>query len=420
MVGKMRVLITTFGSLGDLYPYIAIALEMKRRDLDPVIGSIPVHRPLVEQAGLEFRPVRTAVLNETDSALMRKLFHPRKGIQMLIRDLVMQSLEVAYEDTMAAAEGASMIVAHPLTFASRAGGRVLKIPWVTTQLAPMAFLSVYDPPVFPADPYLHKLAMFGPAFFGFIKRVGQRMMRSWTAPYVRFSARLGLPVSADPMFGEHSPYLELALFSELLGRKQPDWPPQAVTTGFCIYDGAESTLAAEIAAFLRAGDAPIVFTLGSSAVFDAGRFYEESAQAARLLGRRAILLTGSDPANRPAHLPADVVAFDYAPYGLLFPHVAAIVHQGGVGTTAQAMRSGRPMLVMPFAFDQHDNAARMSKLGIARVIKKANYSARNAARELAKLLSDDNVSRRAKQVGEDISSENGARVACDRLMALFG
>src|SRR5205085_815485 len=101
---------------------------------------------------------------------------------------------------------------------------------------------------------------------------------------------------------------------------------------------------------------------------DAGPFYEHSAAAAKLLGRRAVLVVGKDTGNRPASLPDGVAAFDYVPFAGLFPRATAIVHAGGIGTTGLAMRSGRPMLVMPYAHDQFDNAARATRLGIARTI----------------------------------------------------
>src|SRR5262245_27952102 len=148
--------------------------------------------------------------------------------------------------------------------------------------------------------------------------------------------------------GQHSPALVLALFSKLLADKQPDWPPQTVITGFPFYDrDGEGGMSPELSNFLDTGPPPVVFTLDSSAVVDAGPFYEHSVAAAKLLGRRAVLLVGKDPRNRPAALPAGIVAFAYAPYSELCPRAAAVVHEGGIGTTAQAMRSGRPMLVMP-------------------------------------------------------------------------
>src|SRR6185312_8195796 len=87
---------------------------------------------------------------------------------------------------------------------------------------------------------------------------------------------------------KHAPDLVLAMFSRVLGEPRPDWPPQTVVTGFAFYDGQEPALAPDLAAFLDAGPPPIVFTLGSAAVFDPGRFYEESARAAAIVGRRAV------------------------------------------------------------------------------------------------------------------------------------
>src|SRR5262249_14925638 len=157
----------------------------------------------------------------------------------------------------------------------------------------------------------------------------------------------------------------------------PDWPASSVQTGFPIHDRGEAgermPLALEV--FLRQGPAPIVFTLGSSAVYAAGDFYTQAAEAARSLGRRAGLPVGEDGlspvAGVPpaAHAPAGtpIVSLAYAPHSELLPRAAAVVHQGGVGTTAQAMRAGRPMLVVPFSHDQPDNAERLRRKGVARV-----------------------------------------------------
>ena len=93
-------------------------------------------------------------------------------------------------------------------------------------------------------------------------------------------------------------------------------------------------------------DPPIVFTLGSAAVHDPGPFFDESAKAAALLERRAVLLVGPEPGQMVGAGP-DVAVFGYAPFSKLFPRAAAVVHQGGSGTTGQVMRAGRPMLIVP-------------------------------------------------------------------------
>ena len=171
----------------------------------------------------------------------------------------------------------------------------------------------------------------------------------------------------------------------------------------------------ELARFLDEGPAPVVFTLGSAAVMDAGRFYEHSAVAAERLGMRAVLLIGQEPRNQPARLPKGIIAIPSAPFSLLFPRAAAIVHQGGVGTTAQAMRSGRPMLVMPYAHDQPDNAARVVRLGIARTISRFRYNADRAVRELSGLLGNPASVASAASVGERVRRENGVATACEAI-----
>ncbi len=141
-----------------------------------------------------------------------------------------------------------------------------------------------------------------------------------------------------------------------------------MVAGFTFYDGTQggAELTPELKQFLDAGEPPIVFTLGSAAVMTPGSFYQESIQAAKLLNRRAVLLIGKNAP--PENLPDDILAVSYAPYSQIFPYACAIVHQGGIGTTAQALRAGRPTLVMPYSHDQPDNAARVERLGTSRTI----------------------------------------------------
>jgi UDP:flavonoid glycosyltransferase YjiC (YdhE family) len=162
--------------------------------------------------------------------------------------------------------------------------------------------------------------------------------------------------------------------------------------------------------------APIVFTLGSAAVHLAGDFYRESVTAAKLLKRRAVLLVGKDE-NRPKEpLPEGIVAFNYAPFGELLPRARAMVHQGGIGTTGQGLRAGIPMLVVPFAHDQPDNASRVTRLGVARTISRSNYKAERVAKELKELLLNPFYVRRANQIGHRVRCENGAALAVNLIL----
>jgi UDP:flavonoid glycosyltransferase YjiC (YdhE family) len=196
-------------------------------------------------------------------------------------------------------------------------------------------MSAYDPFVFPQAPFLSRLqATLGPVWYRKLLNLIQKVPYRWTDSVRAFRRESGLPESkADPLFaGQFSPWGTLALFSSALGAPQPDWHPKTVQTGFCFYDklSAGSGLKEETEAFLQAGEPPIVFTLGSAAVMDAGAFYTVSADAAGRLGKRAILLTGKDDRNIPGSLPSGVIAVPYAPYSELFARCAVIVHQVGL------------------------------------------------------------------------------------------
>jgi rhamnosyltransferase subunit B len=416
---KSRIVLTTFGSLGDLHPYLALALSLQDRGHDAVIATSESYRQKVEALGIGFRAVRPDHPDrQADPDLMRRLMDRRRGPEVVLRKWIMPALRETYDDLLAAVEGADLLLSHPITYATRLVAERKGIPWASSMLAPLGFISAYDPPVLPSAALFGKLRFLGPAFYRPLFGLVKRTIRSWSEPWRRLRAEIGLPPSAeDPIFeGQHSPALVLALFSKLLADKQPDWPSQTVITGFPFYEEEGGAgLATELARFLDAGPPPIVFTLGSSAVMTAGRFYEHSAAAAQRLGRRAVLLIGKDPRNRLALLPDGVAAFEYAPFAELFPRAAAVVHQGGVGTTGQAMRSGRPMLVMPYAHDQPDNAERVRRLGIARTISRDGYTPARAAAELRQLLENPAYAERAAEIGRRVHSEDGVCAACDAI-----
>jgi len=256
-----------------------------------------------------------------------------------------------------------------------------------------------------------------------IKRLARLVSRKWPQPIYDLRSELGLPKGRNPLFdAKHSPDLVLALFSRVLGTEQKDWPEHALITGFCYYDAdaGNQALPANLEKFLAAGELPVVFTLGSAAVLAAGRFYEYSARAAIKLGVRAVLLIGSDPRNRPRReLPETICVAEYAPFSALFPRAALVVHQGGVGTTAQCLRAGKPMLIMPYSHDQPDNGRRVRRLKVARVIQRAHYTPARVARKLKAMLEQPRFALQAQSVALKVNRENGVRSACDALEELY-
>ena len=208
----------------------------------------------------------------------------------------------------------------------------------------------------------------------------------------------------------------LALFSKVLSELQPDFPSNTFVTGFPFYDRNDSReTPRELLHFLDQGEPPLLFTLGSSLVWIAKDFYRVSIEAAQKLGKRALLLIG-DKRNLPqTKLPEGIAAFDYAPHSLVMPRASVIVHQGGIGTTGQALRSGRPMLIVPFGQDQPDNARRCVRLGVARTLSPTHFETPRVVSELSQLLNDPTYREQAEKVGAEVHEENGTKRACDAI-----
>lgn len=418
---RHRVVMATIGSFGDLHPYIALALEMRKRYIEPVIATSEIYRQRIESLNIEFYPLRPALPEpETPEYLkmMDRVIDPNWGAEYLYKRMLVPAVRDMYDDLSWAIEDADLLVTHPIVLAGPLLAQKTGIPWVSTALAPASLWSAFDPWVPPNMPWLNNVLKASPLAARLYLKFVKTLSSTWLGEVSKFRAELDLPRGEHPLFGgQFSPDLNLALFSNLLSTPQADWPANSVITGFPFYDKKDNAPPdPSLLRFLGKGPAPIVFTLGSAAVHVAGDFYRESIKAAKLLNRRAILLVGSDQ-NRPKEpLSDDIAVFNYAPHGELMPRAAAVVHQGGVGTTGQAMRAGVPTIVVPFAHDQPDNAARVERLGVSRTIARSNYKAERVAGELKELLSNPFYSRRAREVGSRVRSENGAAVAVDLIL----
>jgi rhamnosyltransferase subunit B len=426
-----KIVLSTFGSFGDVHPYVAVALELKARGHHPVIATSEIYREKMDAVGLELHPVRPSMPSyaEPDEAsrLLEKLLDAFKGLDEVLNTLIIPHLRDVYEDLSAAVRGADLLVTHPLSMSAPTVVEKTGIPWVSSVLAPGSMLSVYDPPVPPQFPWLHKLMTLHPHVSRVVMRLGKWKTHSLWRAVDRLRADVGLPpASAHPLFeGQHSPTLVLALFSRVMAETQPDWPPHTRITGFPFYDRRDfmggqdddndQGFSPALRNFLDAGEPPIVFTLGSSAIWVAKDFYRESAAAARAMGQRALLLIGHERNRLAEPPPAGVAAFEYAPYGELLPRARAVVHQGGVGTTGQGLRSGRPALVVPFSHDQFDNGARVARLGCGRMLPRTEYNAASATKELRAILSDESYKTNAAEIGRRVQAENGTVAACDAI-----
>ncbi|MEP6944815.1 MAG: glycosyltransferase [Acidobacteriota bacterium] len=410
-----KIVLATIGSLGDLHPKIALAFELRKRGHDPAIATWAGYEEKVRGLGFNFFPLRPNI-DPSDRDIGKRAMDARSGPEVVIREVIFPSLPGMYEDLAAACEGAEVLLSGEIVYAAASLAEKTRIKWISTSLAPMTMFSAFDPNVYPTFEWIEYLRPLPAFFHRALFQVMQFTIRDWYASYKDFRRGLGLSEDHEPIFKDKfSKDLHLAMFSRALGRTQPDWPFATLQTGFCFYDESGSDLPdPKIDAFLNAGEAPLIFTLGSAAVMDAGDFFDESVKAAKMLGKRAMLLYGREN-EPPAGLTDDIVAFDYAPYSKVFPRAACVVHQGGVGTTAQVLRAGIPHLIMPYSHDQPDNATRCRRAGVAEIIGRKDYNAANAAAALRPLLDRSSYRTNAAVLRDIVNSENGTATACDAI-----
>jgi rhamnosyltransferase subunit B len=415
----MRFLLTSWGSHGDLHPFLALGCGLLARGHEVTLVGHPDWAAETANAGLRFvstnEPSREDFVANHPEVLSMKW-----GGLVSLHTLVHRAIAPGFDHVLAAllAETSShdVIVAHHFVFPAPIAAELSGLPFATVSLAPGVVPSAYSLPG----------ANFGRADRGTLGRLWNKFVWScggmiscqMVDPVVNeLRVRHGLRPVRDAIFSAHSLQLNLQLYSEHFAPRAPDWSAEKRMAGFCYYDPPDATLPDDLKEFLACGEPPILFTLGSVAVQNPGAFFENAITALDLLGVRGILLIGPEK-NRPARLPRSVFAASYAPYGLLMPHARAVVHQCGIGTLSHALRAGLPSVACPFAFDQPNNARRLEALGVAEVVLPHERDARQMSAALKRLLGGE-ATIRAQKIGELIRAEDGVARACAILEETF-
>lgn len=406
----MRALLTTLGSHGDVHPFIALALELKRRGHQALLMTNPMFQAQIARAGVDFAPL-TEHADMKDIMANYAVMHPSRGARVVLRDLTVPMVPTMFERTADAIRAfrPDVLLNHPICFgcpwaAEKAGVRV-----VSVTLAPIAWMGSEDPIVF-GSWRSYNPPLWATKLDAFVGRYLMRWMLD--GPLNALRRQYALPKIKDHLISEFSrPGLNLGLWSPAFRGPAKGDPQGATICGWAWFDSHHDHQAPadEIAEFVDDGEPPIVFTLGSAAVHAPGRFYRAAAEAARLLSRRAVLLIGrQEYVQQLQDLPKGVRAFSYAPFSWLLPHAVLTVHHAGIGSTGQALRAARPSLGVPMAHDQFDNAARVKRLGVGDVLPHAKVTPERLARVLRPLLEDPGYAQRASALARRIGTESGA------------
>lgn len=408
-------IVITVGTTGDVHPLLRIASALQALGRKVTFITHTYHANLVQRAALPFIGIGT------DEDYLRlvanpNLWDPKKAFAALMADYRTLLDQIDQAIRSVPAHGPLVALAHPFAVAaaaiSRERGSITSI--VATYLAPSNMRSCHDPlTIGPTAvpswmPMRWRRALWRFIEKGWIDPVGVAQINAARAPHGLPPVRSLLTHMAD------SPDLSVTLFPSWFAPTAPDWPQPLISGDFPLFEAsAEEGLGADLSTFLAAGEKPLVFTPGTGNIH-AADFFACALAAVNSLGRRAIFLT-RERAQVPAHLPESVLWQPYVPLSALLPRAAALVHHGGIGTTAEALRAGIPQLITPFAWDQFDNAARITALGAGMTITAQRLRPRKLARTLQTLVASDTIRARCTGLAENFIRAHDAVALCEEM-----
>jgi len=407
----MRVLVATVGGSGDINPFIAVGIALRKRGHEVVLLVNPYFEQQVRDAGLEFAPLGDR-FDFRRVAEVPELMHPRKAMRFVLEHYTLPLIPTTIDAMSSFIRDLrpDIVFSHHTCPGTHWVCERHGVPIAGAVLAPVVWPSCVDPssilswePENPPGWYLRARVPIG------------RWLLRWIIdrPFNRVRRRYGFPSKRDLFYADGlGGVVNLGLWSPHYRGRMSDDPPNGRICGFPWFDrhGEFEQPSADVEEFLSDGEPPIVFTLGTSAVHLSGGFYACAAEACRILGHRGILLTRY-PDYAPRTLPPGVRAFTYVPFSSVLPRSVATVHHGGIGTTAQAMRAGRPTVIIPFAYDQFDNAARAKRLGVSVTLRRNRLTPRALADALRSVINQPTVNDSAARLGKLLSTEDGALTA---------
>ena len=412
----MNVILAALGSHGDVHPFIGIGLGLRARGHRVRVVANAYFTPLIEDVGVEAISLGTAEEYKrmaANPALWRRFRGTRTAFSF-VGSFIRPVYDAIASNFIA---GQTVVGASTLALGARVAQDHLGVPTASIHLQPSMFFSTIDPPYLPGlymrnwMPAWMKRAQYA-VVDGILDRIAGPALNE-------FRHELGLPPARRVLTRfVNSPDRVIGLFPEWFAPPQPDWPPQARLSGFPLYDErGTSGIPESVLKFLDEGDPPVAFTPGS-AMWIAHRFLEESAAACKLMGRRGLLLTRHRD-HLPSSLPPGVLHVEYAPFSELLPRCAALVHHGGIGTSAQALSAGIPQLIVPHAHDQPDNAARLVRLGVAQQLAPKQFRRSRIAALVNELIASPGIRENCRQISRRFGELDPVAQTCDLIEQLL-
>lgn len=417
----MRISIQTWGSDGDIRPFIALAGGLRTAGHEVTIAVTSVDNKdygrLCEALNVKY--IKVPEQTDFDPTELVQKVKGKRNIDFL--KFVMQELYYPYQDQMyhtalSLCRENDVMISHFLAHPMKAAALKTNTPLVTVILYPG-----FVPTALAAPPGL-------PNFGRWLNQLGWKLVRSVLDIALKKDIQRFWTDKALPPFKHilpdawQSETLNLLGVSSILCPQQPDWGAKFRVCGFfAIPDEAEPwTMPVQLRDFLNEGEPPVYLTLGTAQSLEPDKNTQLLIAAAQKAGCRALVQTCSE--NYPANSWDETNRIYFiarTPHHQIFPHCAAVVHHGGSGTTHSAARCGCPSIVVPFTDEQYFWGMTLHRLGIAgKPIWYTHATHEKLAKRIQSILESPHVIQRASLIGKQIRQEDGVSQAVELIEGL--
>lgn len=421
MPDQARILILTYGTRGDVEPFIALACSLIRRGHTVTFCTADRFGDWIKEFGLVFEPMTNASLDVIDTPDGKTMLEGSAGLLKRIAAGIRLTRtsgpinEAMSSDAWAAAKSArpDLIVYHPKVMAAPHIGEALGIPVVMGLLQPMVVPTRDFPPTgLPRLPvpgynrFSYRLVRL--SYAAFRKSMNRVRTEMLGLEPVRSGRDVLLPRGAGSIKMLHA-------ISPAVVPRPADWPPEAMMTGYWpLMTPEDYAPPANLAQFIEAGSSPVYVGFGSMTSGDPAALQEIVVDALRMANVRGVI--GSGWAGLNPLDTGDIITVQDTPHGWLFPRMAAVVHHGGAGTTAQGFRAGVPCVISPFFGDQPGWAERSVALGVgAPPVPRKKLNADNLARSIRVAVNDPSLRESAQTLARKLQDEDGLASAVSEI-----
>lgn len=379
-----NILLSAQGTLGDLVPILRIGSILQAGGDSATLVTHSAYEKVVREAGLEFAPSDTREKFEQYIADLALCETPRGNIEfqkrhvlpMAEREVALLSERCVSPDTILI--GSHLLMLGPQLVAEKTGLPLIRVFWAAVTVARFALFEI--------------------------------MVGEVLAPEIdAIRTRMGLPKVSDWAAWARYPQRNIGAWPDWFAAPAPDWPQglDLVLSGFLSRDELkEDPISAELDEFLQDGAPPVLITGGTGTYIQKG-FYAACVEGCRRAGRRGILVTRFRE-SIPDPLPEQIKWFPHLPFVSLMPRLAGVIHHGGMGTLALALRFGTPQLILAMGSDRPDNAQRLQMLGVAEYLPPAQWKPELVAEALNRLVDSPTVHARCRETALRIHADDPA------------